>query len=487
MSKDTQQTSGHNRGVIMAAVFIATFMTSVEVTIVTTALPSIISELHGLAYQSWIMSAYLLTTAITTPIYGKLADGLGRRKVFQWGVLVFTLGSFLSGLAPSIFILILARALQGIGAGAVMPLTFTIIADNFDFEARANVLALNNTAWGLSALLGPLLGGFLVDRLSWHWVFFVNVPLGILVLLLVGFGYQEHFKRVANLTIDWIGILWLSLGLVTLLLGIQVLDGQAWVALGLVIVAIVSFSLFVHQEKRFVDPLISPKMFHNRTFTIQIITVTILSGLLIGYQVYFPIWLQSLYQVSATGAGLVVTSSSIMWLVASFFVGWIIQRFVPKKVVLIAVAVLGLAYVTLVFADLNFPVWAFYVIAIFNGLVMGTVISMNTILSQHLVDERMVGSATSVLTLGRSLGQTVMTGVYGAVLTLVIKLNLHGGVTFDAVNNVISSKHPATAASRSLIDPIILSALHTVFLITVVMTLVVWFVNLADPNKKIIE
>lgn len=140
-------TKPQGRGLVMAAVFIATFMTSVEVTIVTTALPAIISDLHGLAYQSWIMSAYLLTTAITTPIYGKLADTLGRRGVFQWGVVLFTLGTLLSGLAPHILLLILARALQGIGAGAVMPLTFTIIADYYDFAHRANVLALNNTAW----------------------------------------------------------------------------------------------------------------------------------------------------------------------------------------------------------------------------------------------------------------------------------------------------------------------------------------------------
>lgn len=161
MPKNNQGQPRHSkRWLIMTAVFIATFMTSVEVTIVTTALPSIISELHGLAYQSWIMSAYLLTAAITTPIYGKLADTIGRKKVFLWGVIMFTLGSLFSGLATNIYMLIAMRALQGIGSGAVLPLTFTIIADNYSFEERARVLAFNNTAWGLSALIGQRWAGF---------------------------------------------------------------------------------------------------------------------------------------------------------------------------------------------------------------------------------------------------------------------------------------------------------------------------------------
>ncbi|MGF2385679.1 MFS transporter [Lentilactobacillus otakiensis] len=483
-----QSTIGrHKRWVIMTAVFIATFMTSVEVTIVTTALPSIISELHGLAYQSWIMSAYLLTTAITTPIYGKMADALGRRNVFQWGVIVFTIGSLLSGLSPSILFLILARAIQGIGAGAVMPLTFTIIADIFTFKERANVLALNNTAWGLSALVGPLIGGFLVDHLSWHWVFFVNVPLGLIVAVLVWLGYHENIQLSSRLTIDWWGILWLAISLVTLLLGIQALDTMPAIGIGLLLITIIAVVLFIRQEKRFVDPLISPKMFMSKTFNIQIMTATILSGVLIGYQMYFPIWLQSLYRVSATTAGLVVTSSSIMWLAASFLVGKLINRYVPKQIAVALIGVMLLSYLSLIFTSRTFPVWAFYVIAMINGIGMGVVVSMNTILSQHLVPNDMVGSATSVLTLGRSLGQTVMAGVYGAILNLVIRMQLHGGITFSQVNNVISSKGTTVAVNRSLIDPIILTALHMVFVGVVTMLVVVFVINLLDPNHKVIR
>ncbi|ERL66632.1 hypothetical protein L248_0311 [Schleiferilactobacillus shenzhenensis LY-73] len=469
----------------MAAVFIATFMTSVEVTIVTTALPSIISALNGLAMQSWIMSAYLLTTAITTPIYGKLADAWGRRRIFQWGVLVFTLGSFLSGLAPTMPLLIAARAVQGIGAGAVMPLTFTIIADYYSFRERAQVLALNNTAWGLSALVGPLIGGFLVDTLSWHWVFFVNVPLGLLVAVLIQVGYREKARPAATLQVDWPGILWLAVSLVSLLLGIQMLARTPLAAAVLLVVAGIGLVLFIRTEKKRADPLIAPTMFANKTFSIQIATAMILSGVLIGYQVYFPIWLQSLYRIGATEAGFVVTSSSVMWLAASFFVGPLIARFVPKRISLLIITVLLLAYASLTVAGLHFPMWTFYVIAMINGTGMGIVISMNTILSQHLVPDTMVGSATSVLTLGRSLGQTVMTGVYGAVLNMVIKAT-RGPIPFARINGVISAKGSRVAPTAAM-DRVILTGLHGVFIVVTVMLVACWWINWRDPQRTIIK
>lgn len=183
------------RFAILAAIFLATFMTSVEVTIVTTAMPTIISELHGLEIQSWVFAVYLLISAITTPLYGKLSDAIGRKNIFIFGLALFIIGSFLCGLAPDMLTLIIFRLIQGIGAGAIMPLTFTIIADLFSFEERANILAFNNTAWAISALAGPLLGGWIVDTLSWHWVFFINVPLGLLTIALTAWGYHDHHKK----------------------------------------------------------------------------------------------------------------------------------------------------------------------------------------------------------------------------------------------------------------------------------------------------
>lgn len=461
-------------------------MTSVEVTIVTTALPSIISQLRGLSFQSWIMSSYLLTTAITTPIYGKLADAWGRKPVFEFGLLLFTVGSFLSGFAPNIFFLIIARCIQGIGAGAVIPLTFTIIADLYSFKERARIMAFMNTAWGLSALIGPLLGGFLVDNLSWHWVFFVNVPLGILVLLVIIVGYHEEHSIKAITDIDKLGIVFLSLSLLLLLGGIQLLSTHLINGVIIVIIAIICAALFLIFEKKAKDPIIPITMFSNRTFSIQVLTATLLSSILIGYQTYFPIWLQSLYHVPATASGLVVTSSSLMWLFSSFFVGPLLGKFSPKKIILVIVLIQFLSYLPLLFLKTTSPDWIFYIIAAISGAGMGIIISMNIILCQHLVNAKQVGSATAIITLGRSLGPTVMTGVYGATLNILIQTNLNN-VSYSQVNKIISSTNTTFGKNNFEIEQIILHALHGVFGIAIFLYVIILIANLFDPNKKTIN
>ncbi|MSE21380.1 MFS transporter, partial [Lactobacillus parabuchneri] len=174
----TKTATKSNVTLVTIALFIATFMAAIEGTIVSTAMPTIVGDLRGVSLMNWVFSIFLLTNAIATPIYGKLADSFGRKPMFIVGILIFIFGSVMSGLSNSMLVLIFWRAIQGIGAGSIMPISNTIIADIYPLEKRAQVLGLNSSAWGIASVIAPLLGGFIVDRLSWHWIFFINLPIG---------------------------------------------------------------------------------------------------------------------------------------------------------------------------------------------------------------------------------------------------------------------------------------------------------------------
>ena len=183
---------------VTIALFVATFMTAIEGTIVSTAMPTIISNLHGMRLMNWVFSIYLLTNAMMTPIYGKMADRIGRKPIFIFGLVLFVIGSSLCGLSNHMETLIISRAIQGLGAGAIMPVSFTIIADIYPIEKRAKVLGFNGSAWGIASIIAPLLGGFIVDKLTWHWIFFINVPIGLITIGLIWYFLQEENERAIN-------------------------------------------------------------------------------------------------------------------------------------------------------------------------------------------------------------------------------------------------------------------------------------------------
>ena len=206
---------------VTIAVFVATFMTAIEGTIITTAMPTIVGSLHGIEIMNWVFSIYLLTSAMLTPIYGKLADTIGRKPIFLFGTLLFMIGSALCGLSNSMLTLILSRAVQGIGAGAMMPVALTIIADLYPVEKRAKVLGLNSTAWGIASVVGPLAGGVIVDTVGWHWIFFINVPIGVFLLGMIWFYFHENKKTKKSEKMDLLGSFLMMVTLVSLLLGFQ--------------------------------------------------------------------------------------------------------------------------------------------------------------------------------------------------------------------------------------------------------------------------
>lgn len=190
-----------NVKLVTIAVFVATFMTAIEGTIITTAMPTIVSSLKGIEIMNWVFSIYLLTNAMLTPIYGKFADNIGRKPVFLFGTLLFIIGSAFCGMANTMLTLIIARALQGLGAGAMMPVALTIIADLYPVEKRAKVLGLNSTAWGIASVVGPLAGGLIVDTIGWHWIFFINVPIGLGLIALIWFYFHEEKRPLLQSTL----------------------------------------------------------------------------------------------------------------------------------------------------------------------------------------------------------------------------------------------------------------------------------------------
>lgn len=267
----TATASKRNIILVTIALFVATFMCAIEGTIVSTAMPTIVGDLRGVALMNWVFSIFLLTNAIATPIYGKLADSIGRKPIFMIGTTIFIIGSVMSGLSNSMIILIFWRAIQGIGGGAILPVANTIIADIYPLEKRAQVLGLNSSAWGIASVIAPLLGGFIVDNLSWHWIFFINLPIGIIVLLMIQFFLHEEKRKIES-KMDIGGTAWLTIMLLAVMYAFQVI-GQTpirWeIVAGCTILTIVSAMMFIRKERLASDPLIPMELFGNRTFVVQ--------------------------------------------------------------------------------------------------------------------------------------------------------------------------------------------------------------------------
>ena len=475
--------------IMTIAVFIATFMTAIEGTIVSTAMPTIVGSLHGVKLMNWVFSIYLLTSAMTTPIFGKMADRIGRKPVMLLGLGVFVVGSLLSGLSQSMIVLIIMRAIQGIGAGAIMPVTFTIIADMYPVEQRARILGLNGSAWGIAAVIAPLLGGFIVDQLSWHWVFVINVPIGLLTMLLtIIFMHEDYVKQ--NSPVDYLGSGLLALALMFILIAFQSLSGAHGLVrfIILLVVAGVLLVFFMRREKRAADPVISPDLFKLRTFMIQNIIAALISGVVMATEVYMPMWMQGILGLSASLGGFVVTPSSVVWILGSFIAGPMLVRMRPQRVLVIALLVVLAGLGIMLMLPAYAPYWNFLFVSGLLGLGFGIIITATTVTSQSAVDNSQVGVATSFNTLSRTLGQTLMVSIFGIIFNMTVA-NVHRygkGLTTDMLNTLVNPQtagqlpHQALAPLREAL----FAAFRGVFISCAVIVILGFVINLFDAKRK---
>lgn len=472
---------------IVIAIMVAMFLGAVEGTIVTTAVPTIVKDLDGFSLISWVFSAYLFTSAISTPIYGKLSDLYGRKDMLCIGIVIFLIGSSLCGISVNMYELIVFRAIQGIGSGAIFTVTYTIVGDIFEISERAKVQGWLSSVWGVSSLIGPFLGGFLIDTLSWHWIFFINVPFGILSIVLLRKNFkEEHINKVSNINMDFCGIVVMSFAIISLLYGVLYGQKYSFKSVPVFITflcTIILLFIFYFVEKYAKQPIMPFKIF-TKTNTVDNIMSFMASGCLIGIDVYMPIYLQNVLGFNATISGLSMAPMSVAWLIGAFVLANAITKYGEGNVIRISSFILLISAAFLPTLEINSSIMKVIIYVSIMGFAFGGVFSILTMIIQESVDYNNRGSAVACNSLLRTLGQTIGVSVLGSIFNISVMKHLYNLKIFNVnIDNLYDSMSLKSAAYVNNIKSSVNSGVHSIFIVLVMLSLLCFFLSFMIPNN----
>jgi EmrB/QacA subfamily drug resistance transporter len=449
---------------VTAGIMLSLFLASMESTVVATAMPTIVGQLGGLEHYSWVFSAFMLASTTAVPLYGKLSDIYGRRRLYISAMALFLAGSIWCGLANDMTSLILARALQGVGAGGIMPLAFILIGEMFTLEQRAKMQGLFSGVWGVSSIIGPLLGGFLVDQLSWRWIFYINVFPGLLAAALVAFAWRDHQAHGQERpAIDYAGAFLLTVSVVMLLLGLMGSGASSWL---LISGAVVLFIVLLWVERRAADPILPLSLFRDPLFSVATAHGILTGWALFGSVSFIPLFVQAVLGTTATQAGITLTPLLLGWVTASIIGTRLMLRVGYRRLGLLGTASFTIGAFLMSQAGMNTSQISLMAFVTLMGIGMGLSIPSYLIAVQTSVNRRQLGTATSTLQFSRSIGGTLGVSVMGAALSARLASNLaEAGLDLGLVRQLLDPLPGSEVVIAEGARAAMADGIHLVFLI----------------------
>jgi EmrB/QacA subfamily drug resistance transporter len=473
---------------------LATLLAALDQTVVATALPQIVTDLHGFSELSWVVSSFLVAATVTVPLYGKLSDLYGRRRMFVVSISIFLVGSALCGAAQSMGQLIAFRALQGVGAGGLLPLAQAAIADLFSPRERGRYQGYIGSMWATAAVAGPLLGGSLTDAASWRWIFFINLPLGAIALVVV-LRTMRAPSEVRPHRIDVTGAVVLSVAITCLLLactwgGTTYPWGSPQV-LGIGLGGLALAGVFVAIERRVQEPLLPLSLFRERVFSVSTAGGFVVGAIIFAVSIYVPVFSQGVQEISATSSGVVLIPFSLGWVAAATVTGQLISRtgrYRPFPIVGSIFILSGLSLLTLL-GEGSKPV-AVAGILVITGIGMGMTFQPYIIATQNAVEVSNLGIATATIQFFRSMGGSLAVAALGTLLANRLASELQARLGAADAGRVDTDRLLGGGASvpgglSAGVQSALSDALHDVFLASVPLGLVALVLAIALPERPL--